>query len=143
MLQKEFEDRIGRKVSESEFVEVNAMYMLAGDDMDKDTFCREWKKIGNSPLVRGLYETAYQKGKRVMELDAVQKEWQGIINDTADSLLEIGKGVLDGKTAENTIEELERKAWFLVGRKEVIKRKARMQIPFSEEEIEYINNNLK
>ena len=143
MLQKEFEDRIGRKVSESEFVEANAMYMLAGDDMDKDTFCREWKKIGNSPLVRGLYETAYQKGKRVMELDAVQKEWQGIINDTADSLLEIGKGVLDGKTAENTIEELERKAWFLVGRKEVIKRKARMQIPFSEEEIEYINNNLK
>lgn len=143
MLQKEFEDRIGRKVSESEFVEVNAMYMLAGDDMDKDTFCREWKKIGNSPLVRGLYETAYQKGKRVMELDEVQKECQGIINDTADSLLEIGKGVLDGKTAENTIEELERKAWFLVGRKEVIKRKARMQIPFSEEEIEYINNNLK
>lgn len=143
MLQKEFEDRIGRKVSESEFVEVNAMYMLAGDDMDKDTFCREWKKIGNSPLVRGLYETAYQKGKRVMELDAVQKECQGIINDTADSLLEIGKGVLDGKTAENTIEELERKAWFLVGRKEVIKRKARMQIPFSEEDIEYINNNLK
>lgn len=143
MLQKEFEDRIGRKVSESEFVEVNAMYMLAGDDMDKDTFCREWKKISNSPLVRGLYETAYQKGKRVMELDEVQKECQGIINDTADSLLEIGKGVLDGKTAENTIEELERKAWFLVGRKEVIKRKARMQIPFSEEEIEYINNNLK
>lgn len=61
MLQKEFEDRIGRSVTEQEYVEANAMYMAAGD-IDKDTFCREWLNIGSSVLVKGLFETAYQKG---------------------------------------------------------------------------------
>lgn len=35
MLQKEFEDRIGRKVTTEEYVEANAVYMMAGE-LDKD-----------------------------------------------------------------------------------------------------------
>ena len=133
MLQKEFENRIGRKVSESEYVEANAMYMLAGDDMDKDTFCREWKKIGNSALVKGLYETAYR-------LDKVHKDCMSIISETADALLSISD--MEGTTCPIR-EELEHKAHYLVGIREVIKRKSRMLITLSAEEIEYVNNNLK
>ena len=49
MLQKEFEERIGRSVTEQEYVEANAMYENAGN-MEKDEFCREWMKIGNTRL---------------------------------------------------------------------------------------------
>ena len=62
MLQKEFEDRIGRSVSEQEYLDANYMYENAGD-MDKDEFCREWLKIGNSRLVKCLAEKTYQQHK--------------------------------------------------------------------------------
>ena len=71
MLQKEFEERIGRSVTKQEYVEANAMYMSAGD-IDKDTFCREWLMIGSSALVTGLFETAYQNGQKVQKLELLR-----------------------------------------------------------------------
>ena len=88
MLQKEFEDRIGRKVSESEFVEANAMYMMAGE-LDKDEFCREWLKIGSSKLVQCLFEKAHSLNQNLQEQQLVLKEGQEIISDAADAMLEI------------------------------------------------------
>ena len=93
MLQKEFEDRIGRKVTTEEYVEGNAVYMMAGE-LDKDEFCREWLEIGDT------------------------------ISPT------------------KVREELEKKAVWLVGRKEVVKRKAAHEYIFSKEDLEYITNNL-
>ena len=66
MLQKEFEERIGRSVTEQEYLEANAMYENAGD-MDKDEFCREWLKIGSCCLVKCLAEKTYQLGKALSE----------------------------------------------------------------------------
>ena len=146
MLQKEFEDRIGRSVTEQEYVEANAMYMTAGD-IDKDTFCREWLKIGNSALVKGLYETSYQKGKKVQELELLHKEAMEICSDAADAMLEIEKGLLDGE--EHTAREvfaaelLDRKAWWLVGAKEVVLRKIKMGMALTEKDKNYINEHLK
>lgn len=146
MLQKEFEDRIGRSVTEQEYLEANAMYENAGD-IDKDTFCREWLKIGSSALVKGLFETAYQKSKKVQELELLHKEAVEICSDAADAMLEIEQGLLDGE--EHSAREvfaaelLDRKAWWLVGAKEVVLRKIKMGMALTEKDKNYINEHLK
>jgi len=147
MLQKEFEDRIGRSVTEQEYLEANAMYENAGD-IDKDTFCREWLKIGSSALVKGLFETAYQKSKKVQELELLHKEAVEICSDAADAMLEIEKGLLDFEEESpyrcaNAAELLDRKAWWLVGAKEVVLRKIKMGMDLTEKDKNYINEHLK
>ena len=89
MLQKEFEERIGRSVSEKEYVEANAMYMAAGDGMGKDVFCREWEEIGGSPLLKGLFETACRLNTALTEVRLQLKEAKEIISDAADAMLEL------------------------------------------------------
>ena len=146
MLQKEFEDRIGRQVSEQEYLEANAMYENAGD-MDKDEFCREWLKIGNSRLVKCLTEKTYQLDKALNEQKLLHQEATEIISDAANAILEIEQGLLDGEehTTRETFaaELLDRKAWWLVGAKEVVLRKIRMGMDLSEKDKNYIAEHLK
>lgn len=138
MLQKEFEDRIGRKVTTEEYVEANAVYMMAGE-LDKDEFCREWLKIGSSKLVQCLFEKAHSLDQDLQEQKLMVNECQEVISDAADAMLEIGDTISPTKVRE----ELEKKAVWLVGRKEVVKRKAAHEYIFSQEDLEYITNNLK
>lgn len=142
MLQKEFEERIGRSVTEQEYLEANAIYENAGD-MDKDEFCREWLKIGSCRLVKCLAEKTYQLGKALSEQKLLHQEATEVISDAADAILEIEKVVLNGGTTEHITELLDRKAWWLVGAKEVVLRKIRMGIDLSEKDKNYINEHLK
>ena len=142
MLQKEFEDRIGRQVSEQEYLEANAMYENAGD-MDKDEFCREWLKMGSCRLVKCLAEKTYQQHKALQEKELFLKESQEICSDAADAMLEIEKVVLNGGTTEHITELLDRKAWWLVGTKEVVLRKIKMGMALTEKDKNYINEHLK
>lgn len=147
MLQKEFEDCIGRQVSEQEYLEANAMYENAGD-MDKDEFCREWLKIGSFRLVKCLAEKTYQLGKELREQELLHQEATEIISDAADAMLEIEKGLLDFEEESpyrcaNAAELLDRKAWWLVGAKEVVLRKIKMGMDLSESDKNYINEHLK
>ena len=138
MLQKEFEYHIGRKVTTEEYVEANAVYMMAGE-LDKDEFCREWLKIGSSKLVQCLFEKAHRLDQALQEHKLIVNECQEMISDAADAMLEIGETI--GPTKER--EDLEKKAVWLVGRKEVVKRKAAHEYLFSRLDLEYITNNLK
>ena len=142
MLQKEFEERIGRSVTEQEYLEANAMYENAGD-MDKDEFCREWLKIGNSRLVKCLAEKTYQQHKALQEKELLLKESKEIRSDAADAMLEIKQGILNGETTEHITELLDLKAWWLVGAKEVVLRKIKMGMDLSENDKNYINEHLK
>lgn len=150
MLQKEFEERIGRPVTEQEYVEANAVYMTAGE-IDKDTFCREWVKIGGSALVKGLFEAAYRKGRRAEELELLHREAVGIVSDAADAMLEILDLVIEVRdksegeySAIDAIGvKLDKKIAWLIGRGETIKRKVRKGIAMSPEDADYIINNLK
>ena len=137
MLQKEFEDRIGRKVTTEEYVEANAVYMMAGE-LNKDEFCREWLKIGSSKLVQCLFEKAHSLDQDLQEQKLMVNECQEMISDAADAMLEIGDTIGPTKVRE----ELDKKAVWLVGRKEVVKRKAAPDYIFSNEDLEYITNNL-
>lgn len=142
MLQNEFEKRIGRSVTEQEYLEANAMYENAGD-MDKDEFCREWLKIGSCRLVKCLAEKTYQQHKALQEAKLLLKESREICSDAADAMLEIEKVVLNGGTTEHITELLDRKAWWLVGSKEVVFRKIRMGMDLSEKDKNYIAEYLK
>ena len=144
MLQKEFEERIGRPVSEEEYVEANAMYELAGDGVDKDVFCREWKEIGGSALVRGLFGMAYHLSQEVQEHKLMLEECREMLSDAAGALIEIEVGVLGGETAERTARELDKRAFWLLGSKrELVVLKLQKGVSLSEEDVKYINNNLK
>ena len=146
MLQKEFEERIGRKVTESEYVEANAVYMTAGD-IDKDEFCKEWMQFGQSKLVQGLFETAYRMNQAHQEDTLIINETREMLSDAADAMLEIADGLLAGKTAEHetpggyAVEELTRKAWWLVGQKEVTRRRVQNGYHLDDKDRETIINN--
>lgn len=43
MTKKEFEDRTGYIVPDDRFKEIETMYLEAGEDIDKDTFCKDFK----------------------------------------------------------------------------------------------------
>ena len=142
MLQKEFEERIGRSVTEQEYLEANAMYENAGD-MDKDEFCREWLKIGNSRLVKCLAEKTYQQHKALQEKELLLKESKGICSDAADAMLEIEQDILNGETTEHITELLDLKVLWLVGAKELVLRKIKMGMDLSKNDKNYINEHLK
>ena len=142
MLQKEFEERIGRSVTEQEYLEANAMYENAGD-MDKDEFCREWLKIGNSRLVKCLAEKTYQQHKALLEKEMLLKESKEIRSDAADAMLEIEQCILNGETTEHITELLDLKVWWLVGAKELVLRKIKMGMDLSKNDKNYINEHLK
>ena len=54
MLQNEFFERTGIQLSTREYRKVDAMYIAAGD-IDKDTFCEDWKKHKDSVLLQEYY----------------------------------------------------------------------------------------
>lgn len=141
MLQKEFEERIGRSVTEQEYLEANAMYENAGD-MNKDEFCREWLKIGSCRLVKCLAEKTYKQREALHEMELLLKESREIWSDAADAILEIEQGILNGETTEHITELLDRKAWRLIGAKEVVMRKIKMGMDLSENDKNYINGHL-
>ena len=150
MLQIEFEERTKMSITQDEFNGVNALYMACGDSIDKDMFCKLYMDFDGRLQLLHMIEREHQRMKDALdEQKLLHQEATEIISDAADAMLDIMNGLLGGKTAERTAKEefaagmLESKAWWLVGMKEVIKRKARMGLAFSEEEIEYINGHLK
>ena len=142
MLQKEFEERIGRSVTQEEYVEANAMYMAAGE-MDKDEFCREWMQFGQSRLVQCLYNTAYNLNKALQEQKLMTNECQEMLSDAADAMLEIADGLFGGEATEHTTQELNKKAWWLVGQQEVTRRKVAKGYCLDDKDRETIINSLK
>ena len=85
MLQKGFEERIGRSVTLEEYEGAMAMYMAAGD-IDMDTFCREWKRVGESPLVIGLFDSAYNREKELNNCKLILEETEGILKSMGTKL---------------------------------------------------------
>lgn len=141
-------------MSEEEFIEANAMYMAAGD-IDKDEFCREWMQFGQSKLVQGLFQAAYRMNQAHQEDTLIINETREMLSDAADGMLEIadvllqGSDVLlDGETVEHktpecyAVEELTRKAWWLVGQKEVTRRRVKNGYHLDDKDRETIINSL-
>ncbi len=124
MMQKEFEERTGMKVTPEEYARIEKLYM--GTTMDKDAFCKEYKKIQSSKIVADL-ETSLriEEGKlrsKQIELDAAKARE----NDTANFLIE--------QAQKLGIPELRKKAIELIGTKEYLKRKLATGNPLWEDD---------
>ena len=149
MLQKEFEERTKVSISKAEYAKIDALYLACGDDIDKDVFCKLYMDFDGRLELMHRIERENQRMKETLnEKDLLHKEAMEIISDAADAILEIQKGLLDCEEespcrCSRAVEQLDDKAFWLIGRGEAIKRKAKMRIEFSEEDIEYISNNLK
>lgn len=50
MLQNEFEERVGIKVSATEYDAIEVVYMNADESIDKDEFCRVWKQLNKKRI---------------------------------------------------------------------------------------------
>lgn len=62
MMKSEFTERTGFEPTEAEYREIEAEYM--GCDIDKDEFCKTWKKQG------GIQRLMRLRARRIEELEA-------------------------------------------------------------------------
>ena len=126
MTQKEFEDRTGLTPTPEEFNYIHAVYMNTA--MDKDEFCKDFKKHGASSIMKEVHAVAVNFKLRLEEKNIET-------SDLVDFLI--------GKACAYDDSDFYKQAKRLVGQKEVTLRKLRMSLPLWEEDIEYINENLK
>lgn len=56
MTKKEFEERTGYTIPEDRYKEIEAMYLEAGEDIDKDAFCKDFKQHSDSVLLYRYYQ---------------------------------------------------------------------------------------
>ena len=72
MTQKEFFDRTGIELTEDQYKQVEQMYLEAGN-MDKDEFCKDYKKHHESTLLATYFRQAENLKDK---LDALEKAAQ-------------------------------------------------------------------
>lgn len=120
----------------AEYTTANCAYMMAGE-MDKDTFCKEWKKHGESPLVRLLSEAANSR-------DVAYREAKTKERTLAHSILRQANEVRGGfNDNDETAETLENIAAKFIGRADCIKWKTGKGFALGDADIKYIQDNLK
>ena len=121
MTQQEFTKRTGITPTAEEFDYINAVYMHTS--MDKDEFCKEWKKYGDSRIIREVYV-------RVLNYKMECKHQEDIISDLADFLI--------GKAHAYDDTDFRDQAASLVGEKEVVKRTIELGLPLWEEDRRFV-----
>ena len=105
MTQKEFEERTGIKPTEEEFDYIHAVYL--NTSMNKDEFCKDFKKHGDSRIIRDVHV-------RVLNYEMKCERQKNAINELADFLI--------GKAHAYDDTDFRNQAVKLVGEMDVVKR---------------------
>ncbi len=134
MTQQEFTDRTGLRVTDEEYREIEEMYM-AVPDMEKDEFCRHWTLCGGNPLAMGLARRATALGG---SLEKSRRELADIRRQTGELA-----DFLIGKSCVHNDTDLYHEAVRMAGQRAVTIRKVQMGLPLWQEDVDYINENLK
>ncbi|MDR1120679.1 MAG: hypothetical protein LBM08_07145 [Dysgonamonadaceae bacterium] len=133
MSHQEFIERTGLTPTIEEYQTIEAIYMAAGE-MDKDEFCKDFKKCGSSRLVAELFgRTRTLKGQyeeRCNEIEDLHEQK----NEMVDFLIERAQAFSD--------KELLEKASEMVGQKEVIRRRIVKGHTLWSHETEWMLSNL-
>ena len=127
MQKQEFTQRTKIELTDEEFKGVELMYLEAGN-MDKDEFCKDYKKHKDSTLLATFYR---QSNNLKEKLDVMREERSQIV----DFLLNISERYPD--------KDLHNWAIKLVGHKNVIKRKLDGGLTLWDVDREYIKDNLQ
>ena len=117
MTQKEFEERTGITPTTEEFDYIHAVYM--NTSMNKDEFCKEWKKYRDSRIIRDVHV-------RVLNYQMKCKRQESTINELADFLI--------GKAHAYDDTDFRNEAVRLVGEAEVVKRTIELGLPLWDED---------
>lgn len=118
----------------AEYETANFIYMMAGE-MDKQTFCREYKEIGSSPLVLTLAEAANSREIAYRDKETKERQTAHAILREADALRAAGH--------DDSADQLDRIATTLIGRKDCIIWKLNRGFALSDTDHEYIKDNLR
>lgn len=126
MTPQEFEERTGLKPTPEEFDYIHSVYM--NTSMDKDEFCKDFKKHGASKIISDMHARAVN-----FELQNKQKD------ESIDEMVPF----LIGKSRTYNDTDFRRMAVRLVGEHKVVLKTLASGLPLWEEDIEYIKRNLK
>lgn len=126
MTLQEFTERTLLTPSEEEFKWIHDLYMNTG--LDKDQFCKDFKKYGASSIMKEVHAVAVK-----FKISLHDKNIE--ISELVDFL--IGKACTYGDT------DFYKQAVKMVGQREVTLRKIKVGLPLWEEDIDYITMNLK
>lgn len=127
MQKSEFTQRTGIELTDAEYKEVEFMYLEAGN-MEKDEFCKDYKKHKDSTLLATFYR---QSNNLKEKLDVMREERSQVV----DFLLERAQKFGDVELLNQAIK--------MVGHKAVIQRKIKKDLPLWDLDKEYINNNIQ
>ncbi len=117
MTQKEFEDRTGIKPTEEEFDYIHAVYL--NTSMNKDEFCKDFKKHGDSRIIRDVHV-------RVLNYEMKCERQKNAINELANFLI--------GKAHAYDDTDFRNQAVKLVGEMDVVKRTIELGLPLWDED---------
>lgn len=125
MTQQEFEERTGLKPTGEEFDYIHDVYMHTS--MNKDEFCKDFKKHGDSKIIRDVHV-------RTVNFELHNKQKDERMDELADFLI--------GKSRAYDDTDFRKMAVKLVGEQKVVLKTVEMNLPLWEEDREYIQRNL-
>lgn len=125
MTQKEFEERTGLTPNSDDFSFIHSLYM--NTSMEKDQFCKEYKKIAGSEIVKDVHARLINS-RIILE----QRKQDDI--DMARSLI--------GKSRAYDDTDFRNMAVKLIGEKDVVCLTMEMDLPLWSEDKEFIKSHL-
>lgn len=128
MLQKEFENLTGLQVTEENFNEINAIYMACTDDIDKEAFCKDYKKHGQSLIIADLT-------KRIERLVMIRDYYTNEESETIDYLIDLSHDLDE--------PSIDRRAEKMCSLRQVIERKIDKGYTLDSVQLDYIKDNLR
>ena len=118
----------------AEYETANFIYMMAGE-MDKQTFCMDYRKHKDSVIIATLADAANSR-------DIAYRYKQTKERQTAHALLREADEIRQGGM-EASADAIDNIAATLIGRKDCIKWKLHKGFALSETDNEYITDNLR
>lgn len=128
MNKQEFIQRTGiNNLSDGAFELINEMYMNAGNDIDKDTFCKDYKKHVDCRLMHIYHE----------RLVALQKEHKHLSNEKRRVAI-----LLIQEAAANHSKTLRELAIKMLGANTYLREKIKIGIAFDSDDYELVTEYL-
>lgn len=125
MTQKEFEERTGLTPNSDDFSFIHSLYM--NTSMEKDQFCKEYKKIAGSEIVKDVHA-------RLINSQIILEQRKQDDIDMARFLI--------GKSRAYDDTDFRNMAVKLIGEKDVVCLTMEMDLPLWSEDKEFIKSHL-
>lgn len=138
MTQKEFIDRTGLTPSDEEFATIHRIYMACAT-LDKNEFCRDYKKHGMSLIIAELLDAVIAEERKA---NAIFEKMTDVEHSVNTRNLDMAVFLL-GKAAAYNDPDFEHEALKLVSRSTAILIKAKNSFPMTADDLDYIAKNLK